>query len=84
LYTHMEYMDKIQKALARIEGQIRGIRGMYSEKRDCLEIMQQIAAAREALGSVGREMLKAEACQCMLKKSEKSKFEKLLNKLFKN
>ncbi len=77
-------MDKIQKSLARIEGQVRGINKMYAGKKPCLELVQQAAAARQALGRVGRELLKQEACQCMLKQSEKNKFDKILKQLFKN
>lgn len=76
-------MDKIQKSLARIEGQVRGIAKMYAGKKKCLDIVQQVAAARQALGRVGRELLKQEACQCMLKQSEKNKFDKILKQLFK-
>lgn len=76
-------MDKIEKALARIEGQVRGINKMYTGKKKCLEIVQQVAAARAALGRVGRELLKQEACQCMLKQAEKNKFTKILKQLFK-
>lgn len=76
--------DKIQKSLARIEGQIRGINKMYSSKKTCLNIVQQVVAARAALGSVGRELLKQEACQCMVKESGKNKFDKILKQLFKN
>ena len=77
-------MDKIQKSLARIEGQVRGIAKMYAGKKKCLELVQQAAAARQALGRVGRELLKQEACQCILKQSEKNKFDKILKQLFKN
>lgn len=77
-------MDKIEKALARIEGQVRGIAKMYAGKKPCLEMVQQVAAAKQALGRVGRELLKQEACQCMLKQSEKNKFEKILKQLFKS
>ena len=77
-------MDKIEKALARIEGQVKGINKMYQGKKKCLEMVQQVAAARQALARVGRELLKHEACQCMLKESQKSKFDKILKQLFKN
>ncbi|MCX6816434.1 MAG: metal-sensitive transcriptional regulator [Candidatus Beckwithbacteria bacterium] len=77
-------MDKIQKSLARIEGQVRGIRKMYAGKKKCLETVQQVVAARQALGRVGRELLKHEACQCMVKESQKNKLDKILKQLFKN
>jgi len=76
-------MDKVDQSLARIEGQIRGIRKMLKADKGCLEVVQQVGAARQALGSVGRELLNQEACQCMVKKEEKNKFEKILKQLFK-
>jgi DNA-binding FrmR family transcriptional regulator len=76
--------DNITKSLARIEGQVRGINKMYLEKKACLDVAQQIAAARAALGSVGQELLKQEVCQCMVKEPQKDKLNKILKQLFKN
>jgi CsoR family transcriptional regulator, copper-sensing transcriptional repressor len=76
--------DKTQKSLKRIEGQVRGIQGMYADNQPCLKIVQQIAAAREALSKVGREMLKSEACSCMVSSTKKDKFDKILKQLFKS
>jgi DNA-binding FrmR family transcriptional regulator len=77
-------MDKIQKALARIEGQVRGIAKMYQDQKKCLDIVQQVAAARAALGRLGRELLQAEACRCMIDTKEKQKFNHILKQLFKS
>ncbi len=77
-------MDEIEKSLKRAEGQVRGIQKMYADSKPCLKIVQQIAAAREALGRVGREMLKREATRCMTDEKEKQKFEKILKQLFKS
>jgi len=74
-------MDKIQSSLKRIEGQVRGIERLYNGKKPCLEVVQQVAAAREALSRVGRELLKQEACR--YGKNEK-KLERILEKLFKS
>ena len=74
-------MDKILRSLKRIEGQIRGVEKLYKQEKPCLEVVQQIAAAREALGRVGRELLKAEACRCG---QDVDKLDKVLKKLFKS
>lgn len=76
-------MDKIETSLKRAEGQVRGVQRMYAEGKPCLKIVQQIAAAREALGRVGREMLKREACKCVADEKEKQKFDRILKQLFK-
>ena len=77
-------MDKIEKALARAEGQVGGVRRMYGAGESCLKIVQQIAAAREALGRIGREMLKREATKCMNEEQEIKRFDKILKQLFKS
>ena len=47
--------------ISRIEGQLRGIRAMIEEERGCVDIITQVNAARQALGSVGAELLKADS-----------------------
>jgi DNA-binding FrmR family transcriptional regulator len=52
-----EYKRDLSKRLARIEGQIRGIREMIEREEDCELVAQQLAAAREALGKVFPELV---------------------------
>lgn len=49
--------------IARIEGQLRGIRTMIEEDRACVDVITQISAVRQALSSTGIELLKGDA-QC--------------------
>ena len=46
------------RRLSRIEGQFRGIRKMVEEDRDCLDVIQQVTAVREAITMLGIELLK--------------------------
>jgi CsoR family transcriptional regulator, copper-sensing transcriptional repressor len=48
--------------LARVEGQVRGIRRMISEDESCEDIALQLAAARKALDRVFYEMV-----SCMIR-----------------
>lgn len=48
---------KIRARVNRISGQIGGIGKMIDEDRYCLEILDQIAAARSALDALGVELL---------------------------
>ena len=48
---------KIKSRVNRLSGQITGIGKMIDEDRYCLEILDQIAAARSALDSLGVELL---------------------------
>ena len=43
--------------LSRIEGQVRGIRGMLEKDAYCVDILVQVAAANSALNSFSKELL---------------------------
>ncbi len=51
-----EYKDLIHR-LNRIEGQIRGIRGMVEKDAYCTDILVQVAAANAALNSFNKVLL---------------------------
>jgi CsoR family transcriptional regulator, copper-sensing transcriptional repressor len=51
--------------LNRIEGQIRGIRRMVQEPRNCIEILQQLAAAEAALNRISLALLKFHVEKCV-------------------
>ncbi len=51
--------------LSRIEGQIRGIRGMVEKDAYCADILVQVAAANSALNSFSRELLTQHIGTCV-------------------
>ena len=51
-----EYKRLIHR-LNRIEGQIRGIRGMVEKSAYCPDILAQVAAANAALNAFSKELL---------------------------
>lgn len=53
-----EAQEKVLNRIARIEGQLKGIRRMVEEKKECIDIITQITAIREAVSMLGIEMLK--------------------------
>jgi DNA-binding FrmR family transcriptional regulator len=55
---------ELNNRLARIEGQVRGVRRLIDEEADCDKIAQQMAAARKALDKAFHEML-----ACMIEKN---------------
>ncbi len=59
-----EYNDLIHR-LNRIEGQIRGIKGMVERNAYCIDIITQVAAARAALNSFNKEVLAAHVKTCV-------------------
>lgn len=69
--------------LNRIEGQIRGIRRMVQEPRQCIEILQQIAAAEAALNRISLAVFKHHVEVCVTDGLAKGEVErrKQLNEL---
>ena len=54
--SEKEYKSLLNR-LSRIEGQIRGIKGMIENDAYCIDIITQAAAASAALNSFNRELL---------------------------
>lgn len=57
--------DNLAKRLARIEGQVRAVRAMIEDGRECRDIITQVSAASTALDQVGFRLLSAGLQQCM-------------------
>lgn len=58
--------EKVDRRLARIEGQIRGLRRMLAEEAYCAEILNQLNAVRSALDQVGAELVVNHVQTCIL------------------
>lgn len=54
--SEKEYKDLINR-LNRVEGQIRGIKGMLEKDAYCIDILNQVSAATCALNSFTKELL---------------------------
>ena len=57
--------DKLMHRINRIQGQVRGLKGMIEEDRDCFEVLKQIAAATGALRSLGVVILEDHLKGCV-------------------
>jgi DNA-binding FrmR family transcriptional regulator len=57
--------EEVVKRLRRVEGQIGGIIRMLEDRRDCTEIVTQMAAASRALDRAGFKLLATGMRQCM-------------------
>lgn len=55
--SYAEDKEELLARLARIEGQVRGIRKMVEEDRYCADILQQIAALKSAADAVAMLLL---------------------------
>lgn len=58
---HKKLFDRIN----RVEGQVRGLRQMVEENRDCFEVLKQIAAAVGALRALGMVLLEDHLKGCV-------------------
>jgi DNA-binding FrmR family transcriptional regulator len=52
--------------MKRVVGQVAGIEKMIAEDRYCVEILNQIAAARSALDAVGVNLLVSHVDTCLI------------------
>jgi DNA-binding FrmR family transcriptional regulator len=74
--------EKIVNRISRIEGQLRGVRKMVEDKKDCIDVITQITAIREAVSMLGIEMLKNDfVCKFEGKKKIDEKYLKSLFKM---
>ena len=64
-HGYAPYKDQLQKRLARIEGQVRGIAKMVEDDRYCIDILTQIAAANTALESLALTILDDHVRHCV-------------------
>lgn len=70
--------------LSRIEGQVRGIRGMLEKDAYCVDILVQVAAANSALNSFSKELLAQHISTCVaddLRAGSEAKLDELVNLL---
>lgn len=87
------HSDKMKSNLTtrlnRIEGQIRGIKGMVEKDVYCDDILNQIAAVQSALNGVGRLLLEGHMKSCVIERIQEGDHDvidellKTMNKLMK-
>ena len=57
--------DALLKRLNRIEGQVRGVRGMVEKDAYCTDILTQVSAVQAALNAFNRELLASHIRTCV-------------------
>ncbi len=65
-YRSPEEKKALLNRLSRIEGQIRGIRGMLEEDAYCIDILTQLSAAKAAVGALSDQLLTAHIKTCVV------------------
>ena len=62
-----EERKKLINRLSRIEGQIRGIKGMLEKDAYCADILTQSAAVSAAMNAFNRELLSSHIHSCVVR-----------------
>lgn len=80
-----ELHEKLDKRLQRLEGQVRGVRRMLKEERDCQDLLTQLAAIRGAAHNIALLLMENYALECVHNPDEKeasdAKISKMVNML---
>lgn len=62
---YVEDKDAVLRRLARIEGQVRGLRGMVEDEAYCVDVLTQVAAVTRALEGVSLKLLADHTNHCV-------------------
>ena len=67
--------DSLIRRLNRIEGQVRGVRGMVEKECYCTDILTQVSAIQAALNAFSRELLANHIHTCVVQDIQAGKLE---------
>lgn len=67
--------EALTKRLSRIEGQVRGIRGMVENEAYCTDILTQVSAVQSALNAFSRELLSTHIRTCVVQDIQNGQLE---------
>ena len=62
---YIEDKQALERRLARVEGQVRGVRGMVESEAYCVDVLTQIAAITRALDGVALKLLEDHTSHCV-------------------
>ncbi len=76
-----EEKKRLINRLARIEGQIRGIRNLVENDAYCVDILTQSAAAKSAFSAFNRELLRRHIEGCVVRdiKNDEADLDELMD-----
>lgn len=80
MLTDREKSD-IKQRLKKVSGQINGIDKMLDDNRYCVDILQQILAARAALNKVGLMILESHTRSCVVNAIKEDRTEQGIDEL---
>jgi DNA-binding FrmR family transcriptional regulator len=62
---YVEDKEAVQRRLARIEGQVRGIQRMVGDEAYCIDVLTQLGAVGRALDGVALKLLEEHTTHCV-------------------
>jgi CsoR family transcriptional regulator, copper-sensing transcriptional repressor len=77
-HAHKVKMNLITR-LNRIEGQVRGVKGMVEKDIYCDDILNQSAAIQSALNGVGKLLLEGRMKSCVIERIQEGTMKSLIN-----
>jgi DNA-binding FrmR family transcriptional regulator len=77
----VDVRNKLIKRLQRIEGQVRGVRRMLEEERDCVDIVTQLAAIRGAVHQTSVLVVQEYAVNCLNNPDQQAAPEEMVARL---
>lgn len=72
-----EELKKLMNRLSRIEGQVRGVKGMLEKDAYCIDIITQVAAIQSALSGFNKALLREHISTCVVEDVKQGKDEKV-------
>ncbi len=73
--------ERLKARLARVEGQVRGVSRMLDEGKYCIDVIDQITAARRALERVALLVMRRHLNSCVKDAMAKGQGEELTKEL---
>lgn len=77
----VELNENLDKRLQRLEGQVRGVRRMVSEGRDCQEVLTQLSAIRGAAYQISLLLVENYAHCCLSNPEEYGSPDEAISKM---
>lgn len=74
-------VTKLSRRLRLIQGQVEGIEKMIDDRRYCIDILQQVGAARAALYQVGMKLLESHSRSCVVDAVKSGKEDEAITEL---
>ena len=76
-----EEKKKLLNRLRRIEGQVRGVRGMVEKDAYCTDILVQVSAIQSALNGFSRTLLSSHVKSCVVEEIKNGDADKAVDEL---